>query len=300
MKQRVLLLTAMAFLSACSSLNSPRSPANGSVEPRVWSQAAQDQEPYRFPYVSTFWNETKSLVFVAAGHRNSLEDPTFKTIKKIFEDQQFDLLIVEGFPRELGLNPERAIQRIEICKQEQYKSCGENDYAIRLAFEKGVPILPAEPSDRSIADYVKEMGISEIDLVYYYLVRQIPQWRMEGVVGSKKFQSAAISLLKKYYLIFGIKGDVSYDHFLLWFEEKSPNKNLLAIEYSDISIANDNEFGRLSAKILEFREKYIVSVVKESFSKFPRILIVYGSDHLTNQRPVWESYFKYRENKKLY
>lgn len=289
------------LLSGCASKPIHRDPATF-VFP-AWTPALQANEPYAFPYVSKFWNLDESLVYVAANHRYDTEDSTFKTVKAVFETYPVRVLVIEGFVSSLGLNPGSVLSRVNECRETNYKTCGENHYAVRWAVERGIPVMPAEPTDMDIFNGLKVHGVSPDDLVYFYLVRQIPQWRAQKLI-DQSFKQKAEEFMDHYYEVIGMPKRSSFAAFEKWFRAKNlTGRKLLDFDYTDVEPPRHlpaTDFQKLSAEILDIREKHIVQITLQMLKEYKHVLVVYGGMHLPRQRPFWQNYFTHSKSEKIH
>lgn len=144
---------------------------------RPWSMDLQKEEPFKYPFLVHYKTETNEVRYLAAKHSNSVESPTFKTIKTTLRLFKPNIIIIEGFSRSRGISPQFFIDYTKRCKQDSFTKCGESSYAIDLSRPLQIPFVGGEPSDKNIYNEVKTKGYTANDLLGFYTLRQIPQWK---------------------------------------------------------------------------------------------------------------------------
>lgn len=109
MSKSTILSVFALMLAGCAS-NQVLS-RNPSALP-VWSPDLQAKEPFEAPYVSFFAGQGKNLIFQASKHRNSLDDPSYKTVKWTFDNYPIDAVVIEGYSHCEGVNASKVLSRI--------------------------------------------------------------------------------------------------------------------------------------------------------------------------------------------
>ena len=166
-----------------------------------YTRNLENNKVFRDPYVAAFKKGNKKLFFVAADHISTkngdpLAHPTMKTIQKLFVEYDIDAVVVEGIQPWQGPELPMGLRKsVNECAKKNFKGgCGESFYSLYLGLEKtksGSPVIltSGEPKEKTIALKLEEAGFSRQDLVGFYLVRIIPQWRRRGTLRKPKLRS---------------------------------------------------------------------------------------------------------------
>ncbi|MBI3555320.1 MAG: hypothetical protein HY074_03520 [Deltaproteobacteria bacterium] len=188
-----------------------------------YSFEMEKSRPFMAPYVATFSNREKKLFYVAAAHASAdqypdlLRHPTFLTIEKLFGSHPIDAVIVEGIAPWKGDIPKALLDHGDQCELSGYKiNCGEPWFAVQLARRKGARILTGEPSEPEILNAVREYGFTAEDLLGFYVVRQIPQWKREGLFRRKTPKRAIDAQLQHDQKALGVSIKFGFAEFNGW------------------------------------------------------------------------------------
>src|ERR1700722_3562432 len=133
------------------------------------------------PFIETYRQNGKELIYVAVVHHSSLKypnamtDPTFETIAKIFAQTPPDAVIVEGVdPPDLS----SFLQFAKTCAAANYnlpgRLCNEPAFAANLATGIGAVVYAGEPSGPSVLAYFEKQGYAAHDILAFYVMRMIP------------------------------------------------------------------------------------------------------------------------------
>ena len=243
--------------------------------------------------------------YLAATHANSIASPTFKTIKHTVNTSTPELIVLEGFSNNNNdLSPKWFLNRVGRCKKSEFKKCGEPTYAAMIAHENGIPFVGGEPSDIEIYHDLKHYGYQEIDILGFYLLRQIPQLKRLGKLKTNGFQSQGESLLANFASDFNFKSSPSFATFLRWYNShRLGDKEYLDFTTMDVAPSDydgASYFQKMSARIGVTRERFINTVLNDALKNYSNILIIYGAGHLVKSRKVYEKAFGQSENLKVF
>ena len=150
---------------------------------RSYTFDLENQKHLDAPYVARFHHDGKLLPYVASEHvsaekyPNLLDHPTLKTIETLFADYKPEVVIVEGFDTGTELSPKSILKKADECEQSKYRGCGEYFYAINMARKIGAAYITGEPKNIEIRIQIIREGYTAHDLLGFYLVRQIPQYK---------------------------------------------------------------------------------------------------------------------------
>jgi len=171
----------------------------------------------QFPYVVKYEGCDKTLFYVAVNHTNAPDSKTYQAIETVFKRADVDMAIVEGFPSQSGISPAQMLAYAESVENNPADS--EPYFTIRQAIASGADFMGGEPTDSDILTAVADNGISPVDLLGFYIVRQIPQLirskslsdhQIFNIVGS--FAQSTQMPIKAFSEIDGL------DPFLRWYQ----------------------------------------------------------------------------------
>ena len=148
----------------------------GSEKLAVWTQALADSQPDG-PELLVFQRGDRRLVFIGVQHDSDPSSRTHRLIDSTFLTFKPNVVIVEGAPTSWGYNPRRLL---EVGSQQPDAQGllpeGETVPTVRGAFASGSLIIGGEPSDADVRRIVASAGVSDEDLLGYYVMRVVPQW----------------------------------------------------------------------------------------------------------------------------
>lgn len=272
---------------------------------RPYSEELGKIEPFQTPFISTFTKNSFQLDFVAADHVEGDQNSTCKTIRDFFKKAPPRFLLVEG--RAFSeINDDEQIKVAQECEKNNYKGCGEDACAINLALAKKIPFNYAEPDDVSIKNSVIQSGYTDRELLFFYGLRQIPQYIRQGINDEKTIKrrmlqylehtgirrlkiSAPIMSLEEFEKIFFAKLARKIDYLMVNTDIVSPR------------VDNRPEWpNRMSYQVGEVRELHIARMIEERVNEYQHVMIVYGAGHLVKERAALEAAFSSVKNVKLY
>lgn len=234
-----------------------------------------DTKIWRPTAVTHFSNGTQNLYYINAEHTPDPNSPTFKTIEKAFEKPNFKAVVIES---------------IDGAKN----TIGESGLASRLALEKGIPVIGAEPDENNVWNTFKENGYSEKDMMGYYLLRVMPD-KMKGgnlVEDSNKYLQSHPSLEVIRANTPPEKQLKNFDEFKVWYDEHSDGKDFRQIKSIDVApFADGHYFQKISSVLAKPRESEVDNKIAETINKYGDVLVVYGGSHLTESAPVFAKMF---------
>ena len=246
--------------------------------------------------------EIRSCFFVAADHISTkngdpLAHPTMKTIQKLFVEYDIDAVVVEGIQPWQGPELPMGLRKFaNECAKKNFKGrCGESFYSLYLGLEKtksGSPVIltSGEPKEKTIALKLEEAGFSRQDLVGFYLVRIIPQWRRRGTLRKTKIEEQIENQLEKYRKRVGLKDKFRYSDFVTWYQRymESP-KSFLDLNADDTAPHGGPDatyVNKISHQVGIVRDREIVRKNASILNKNKNVLVVFGGSHLVIQEPA--------------
>jgi hypothetical protein len=281
-------LISLFFLIACAS--TPRFEAD---KIRPWSDDLAKTEAFHEAYVAEFTKKDLHLSFIAARHGNDINNATMKLVKKAIENQNLRLVLIEGLPYELGVNPSSFLYQARMSLKNTFIEGGEPAYSALLADSNNISFLGAEPSEKEILVEFKKSQFDEKDLVGFYVVRQFPQWLRQKKLETTTLEKTITQFLTSVCQDFEFSSSqcLTYKSFKDWY--KNTNKKDFGSHF-DSEEAAPFENGiyktqQISAVVGKIRDYYILKHIEENLSLQRKILVVYRASHLLTLLPALES-----------
>lgn len=255
------------------------------------------------PYHEIYTACGKTLIYVAAQHGNNPESNTFKLINRLFENHPIEYAIVEGFPSEIGISPQSMINYAN--NAETTPGDAEPYLTIRQAITKGAKFQGGEPSDKQVMDEVAKADISPIDLLGFYIVRQIPQLiRREQIndANDPRLTDEIFSMVGSFSDATGvpIKNLEAVDglaNFRNWYEAINGVSFTENYRNTDswpgvTSSSGPRATNTISTKVADARDHHIIGVIDAALRESNTIIVVYGASHHTIQEPALKAAFE--------
>ena len=280
------LFSALVLTSACSG---PSYKADHSLI-QSWSTTLNSDAP-RMPFVAEYSREGRSLSYLAARHENSQNSVTLQLINQTLAAHKFDIVLLEGFPRSRGESPKSMVSWSLKDGKNGFYEGGETSFSIQLAQKQNIPFIGAEPDESEIEAEVVKAGYTKQDLLLFYFVRQIPEFRREHKLKNSNIESLSEDFMQYWTKALNVSQMPTYQSFLSWYQEKNgipfraDEINTEAVApYSDSPLFNH----KISTLIDRIRNAYIVDQIAEALRKYKNVLIIYGSGHWTTQQNAIE------------
>lgn len=263
---------------------------------RSYTFDLENLKPLKQPFVAEYRLGKKQLVFIAVEHISSikhpnlLKHPTLLTIEKISDSLDPELSIVEGIPTGEAVNPHSILPKAETCKLQNYQNdCGESFFVINKAREKKSNFISGEPTDTELLKSIQEYGYTTRDLVGFYFVRKIPQWKRQKNINQSDFLKLALPQLERYRKRIDPQTQFAFSDFESWYTEKmSTPKNYMDFNNNDPAPHGgpDATFvQRISNRVTFLRDISLLKRIEDGLSKHNRVLVVYGASHFINLEP---------------
>jgi len=131
------------------------------------------------PSVVRFSRDDVRLSFLASRHNG---ESSIAWLEREFDTLRPEVVVIEGVARNLGLNPEVILSRVdEVDYATVRASLSEARVAGKLAHEAGSSFVGAEPSHaETLERLVATTDYTATDLACFLVVRMIPQWTRQG------------------------------------------------------------------------------------------------------------------------
>jgi hypothetical protein len=238
--------------------------------------------------VSKFDNDSKKLWFVAARHSDQENSPTFKTVKKAFDELRPQVIIIEGVEDTGVLSPPEYSKYVNRMASEHFKKGGEPAYAAWLGIQNNIPYAPSEPTNLDIARSFEKKGQTRKDYAYFEIARFLPQWKMTDTIHNwNDYKKEANKFAGYEFKNLGIHETFNFEDFLKWCRIQlghDLNYNAVVDDFSPQTDRNPTGMNRLSKEVDGSREPHIHEVTVRMLNQYDRVLIVFGSGHLVKHR----------------
>ena len=259
---------------------------------RAYSYALEERETDG-PFLERFTARGLELVFLAAHHENRRAAPTFRLVDEALAAQRVGVVVVEGVPTSLGLDPPALLESFERSVQGDFYPMGEPSYAALGARERGIAFVGGEPDEGELRAAVREAGFDDRDLVGFYFVRQVPQYQRSGELERSTLPDLYAGLTAHYRSRLGLRlADQSYEAFLAWYHAANGKPfDLATFDPEEAAPVEDGAFRtqRLSHVVGVARDRHVVQLVDELLREHGSVLVVFGKSHLACQRPAYEA-----------
>jgi len=113
------------------------------------------------PFCLHFHKKNKIFNYIGARHTINKKSATYKLIRKIIKKYKPELIVIEGIPNKLGLNP----------NIDDWHWVGESQYAIDMGKKYGCNYVGIEPDEEFIYKKLIKKGIKVDDIYGYIFLR---------------------------------------------------------------------------------------------------------------------------------
>jgi hypothetical protein len=263
---------------------------------RPYDLSMESKKPQKTPFVAEYKRGPKTLLFLAAEHvptgslKEPLSHPTYQSVKELFQDYKIDAVIVEGVDPWPGFIPPASLRvKAERCEITQYRNeqCGESFFTMREALKKNRAVISGEPSSSEILSAIEAAGFQDVDLLGFYIVRAIPQWKRQGTfktnIESAKFEEQ----IQRFRHRLSISSDFSFSDFEKWYKDRMKT----SASYRSIATNDTAPHGGEDATFIQLlshelglvRDYSVVLRTAEALNEFNTVLVVYGGSHYITQ-----------------
>jgi hypothetical protein len=283
--------TLAAVLGALGCSRGPRVPPEELVIP--YSYELEETQPARPPFLAHFEKDRRSLWYVASVHGCDAE--TFRLVDAVLSEHRVRSVIIEGYPALKGTNPPDFTRHFQEWAAKGFcEGGGEPAYTAAHAMDHGAPFVGGEPDEPAVVRAVLERGFSADDLLGYYVVRQLPQFRREGRLEGEGFEPS----FRHFVSAMGEKaglGDVTRftpDRFREWYAAKQGKAfDLATFEDREADPVTTGPYTtqKMGAIVGVERDRFIVQSIARHLAADLDVLVVYGGSHYPTQLPALES-----------
>ena len=292
MSLRLVLILVLSLLSACVSMLSP---APQKLQP--WTTALRDEQPAG-AFSAVYRVGSRHLVFIGAQHENKNDSPTFRMIRAAYTSFKFDTVIAEGFPTSWGANPSRIFDDLSRSKTgaDGFVEGGETIPTLLGAQQQAARLFGGEADDAEVKRLVAIGGITDRDLLGFYVLRNVPQWIGEREVSDPadpRLQTLVVAALARQRNRLHIPATViaDYSDWLRWYNATNGQPLGANFDTEEVGPLTDGRFGtnRIALAVSRARDAFLHRLIIDHLNAKENVLVVFGGSHLMIHRPALDS-----------
>ncbi len=288
------LVTLSVLLNAFSSSASDFTPKLQLI--RAWSNNLAKEQPANYPFRVQYERGHKSFTYLAVQHENKIGSSTFKAIQGALEERSYEVVVMEGFPRSEGFNSAQMIEWAKSDGSDGFFQGGETSFLIQQAQTRRIPFVGGEIDDVDLKSEAIKAGYTELDLLYFYFARQVPQLIRDGTLKTTSIEESYEKFMKKEMQELKVKSQKipSYASFLDWYMRKNATQFSVQSMTSEVvaPLCEGTLFTqKLSGLIGVNRDRFIVKTIAEVLNRYNKVLVVYGGSHWVTQSGVFKDWF---------
>jgi hypothetical protein len=263
------------------------------VRPYSYELEKQENIPDR-PLIRIFERDGKRLVFLASHHENKVQSETFQLVQQAFKINDVKFLMIEGYKNSRGINPSSFIEYTRKNSKDGFYKGAESSFAAEIANNNGIDFVGSEPDEADILAAMRHKNVPVNDLLGFYFVRQVPQFKRNGSLETKSIRDLYDSFLAsiRQELALSKNNDFTYERFLGWYRKANGKAfDLKSFDSEEAAPIADGKYytQRISHIVGVTRDRFIVNLIAKYLNERGTVLIVFGKGHLVCQRPALES-----------
>lgn len=280
---------AIVFLVGCTSV--PK--FNGNLV-RPWRTELSLESPSERPYIAHHRKGEYELMYLAAHHDNNPKGDTLILVDQLFRDFDFEFLLIEPISNSEGESPRWFVDEAKKGMKDSLVVGGESSWAAIRADGKKIAFAGGEIAHRELYHQLKSLGFQDVDVVGFYLLRQIPQWLRDESNPIRLIDKRGPSFIRHYCKVFGIDQTncPNLDTVSVWYEKNSGRKLSAKVDTEEVAPIHGSPIftHRISAAIGSIRDRYTLSLIEAYMLKHKRVAVIYGGSHyLTLRKSIEKS-----------
>lgn len=276
------------LLAACSS-----APHLDDQKIRPWSAQLESEYPDKKVVIAHYHKGDYDLYDLTARHSADFRSDTFNMVDELFHRFQFDVLLIESIPYSSGQSPQWFLREAKQGRTDKYIKGGESSYAVILADERKIPFFAGEPDHEDIYKALKQKGYSDLDVIAFYTVRQIPQWVRDHAESRNLIDREAPPFIRHYCQIFKIQICPILGDIQTWYKNKFGRSLSIDVQNEDLApIAGTKIFTQqISADIGIIRDHFTLGIIQKLLHDYKRVAVIYGGSHFVTLRRSFDAAF---------
>jgi hypothetical protein len=286
----ILLVFVFLSITACSTTSTPK------LDPakiRPWSDELGSEYPRNKAVIAHFKRNNFELFYLAARHTNTMGEDTLNLVQTLFDKFKFNVLIIESLPHSVGESPKWFIDEAKAGRTTKFIKGGESAMSVILASNKKIPFFAGEPDHQDIFRGLKAKGYSDLDVLGFYTVRQIPQWVREQNDKKTMFQKKIPPYLSHYCKTFSVQSCPNAEDVMKWYKDKIGYELTPDVSNEEVAPYAEGKLftQKISSEIGTIRDHFTLNIIEQMLIKYERVAVVYGASHFSTLRKSFEKYF---------
>ncbi len=245
------------------------------------------------PLVAIYKKGNVALAFVGAMHGFTPQNPTLPAIDAAFAAISPAVVVLEGFPTAMGINPAPLVEgarRYGTPQATDDYMKSECMYAASLALAHGIPFIGGEPTRDEEVHALLGKGYTEADIFFVYLVGDLKQ-----ALRAHSLTSVEDPKLRDTYELWSQAAVRDFKLAPMSFEDFSARyRAVYGVELTrDEKLAQRPDGGApgdpttpLQQDTGVVRDEHLLATVESLLTKNKRVLVVFGSNHLVTLSEV--------------
>ena len=286
-------LLCLVLLTGCAARSWAPEPSK--LQP--WTMALRDQQPEE-AFVAVYNAGSKHLIFIGAKHANKIDSPTFRMIEAAYAAFRIDTVIAEGFATSRGANPPTTIAWAarNVATADGFVEGGETVPTVMGAQREPATLLGGEADDLEIKAQMAAAGVSDEDLLGFYVLRNIPQWIGERQVtdaGDPRLPNLVVAALAKNRQSLQLPKEVlpDYQAWAAWYQRLNRRPIGSGFVTEEVGPLADGRFAtnRIGHAISKARGTHLHNLIVAHLNARQTVLVVFGASHMMIHRPALDA-----------
>ena len=229
------------------------------------------------PCCIVFQKNNKTLYYIAVPHTTDKSSNTFKLIKKIHKENNFDLVISEGFHFEKGINNDKHFKNALTNLRPN-----EQDYNIQLGNKNNIDYAGVEENTinklKSLKKYIREGIYIPEDIYGHAYLQMIPQLKRANLSYNKIIEELKSMEKRSLNKVFKLKKPFNINN---WYQKVFGTRfdYRLIDNNSTAPIKNGTIPQQISVDIDKIREHNIIKNLFYYIQRYNRIVLSFGFNH---------------------
>lgn len=261
-----------------------------------WTLQLRDSQPDD-PFILVYRKGDRRLIFVAANHETDPASKTFALIDRSFSIWPVKAVIVEGVPTSLGVNP-HPLQSLadERPRPDGIVEGGETVPAVQGARRVGAAIWGGEADNLMIKKFASSSGVSDADLLGFYVLRVVPQWSRERAferLGDERFKALVERQLQRSRQALGVPGEVlsRNQEWNDWYRATNNKAVYKSVDVEEVGPLADGPWptNRISERVAKARDAHLLRLIARRIEDSRSVMVIFGGSHALIVRSALDS-----------
>ncbi len=168
---------------------------------------------------------------------------------------------------------------------------GESAWGAILADQKQILFFAGEADHRDIYAGLKASGFSDLDVLGFYVARQIPQWVRERENREGLLERKTPAFLASNCQVFAVKPCPTLAEVQVWYREKNGQELSSEVPTYAMAPIHDGQMytQKISSVVGDIRDRFTLGVIERLLQQFRRVGVIYGAGHFVTLRKSFDS-----------